>query len=98
MRLTGLYAFNKEIKKSLSRLHVGHSDVTDLFLLRGEEPPFCVSCDDPLSLEYIWLFCSDLIDITEKILQGRLSEDVVQRGFFGYYLQLLERDHNQTGL
>ena len=27
---------------------------------------FCVSCDEPLSLEQIVLFCSDLIDIREK--------------------------------
>ena len=42
--------------------------ITHLFLLKGEEPPFCVSCDELLSLEHILLFCSDLIDIRKNIL------------------------------
>ena len=28
---------------ALSRLHVGHSHVTQSFLLKGEVPPFCIS-------------------------------------------------------
>ena len=30
---------------ALSRLHIGHSHVTHFFLLKGTDPPFCVSCD-----------------------------------------------------
>ena len=41
---------------SLSLSYSGHSHVIILFLLKGEEAPFCVSCDDSLSLEHILLF------------------------------------------
>ena len=57
----------------LSRLHIGHSHVTHLFLLKGEKPPFWVSCDEPLALEYIWLFRSDLIDISDKSILMLIS-------------------------
>ena len=36
-------------------------------MLKGEEPHFCVSSDEPLSLEAILLSCSDLIDIRQKL-------------------------------
>ena len=77
---------------ALSRLHIGQSHAIHLFLLKGEEPPFCVCCNKPLSLEHILLFCSDLIDIIKIVLQCKVAEGVVQRGFFGYHLQLFERD------
>ena len=48
---------------ALYRLHTGHSYVTILFIVEGEEAPFCVTRGEPLSLEHILLFCSDLIDI-----------------------------------
>ena len=38
----------------------------NLFVLRGEVAPFCVSCDEPLSMEHTLLFCLDLTDIREK--------------------------------
>ena len=41
---------------ALSRLRIGHSHVTQLFLLKGEGPPFCVSYDELLSLEHMLLF------------------------------------------
>ena len=77
----------EETASSLSRLHIGHSHVTQLFLLKGarEEPPFSAACDEPLSLEHIVLFCSDLIDFREKyfnvdslkLLFGDISSDTI---------------------
>ena len=56
----------EETALALSRLHIGQSHATYLFFLKGEGPPFCVSCDELLSLEHILLLCSDLIDIRQK--------------------------------
>ena len=44
----------RQEETALSHLHIiGHSYLTHLFLLKGEEPPVCVSCDELLSLEHI---------------------------------------------
>ena len=56
-----------------------------LFLLKGEEPLFFVSCDELLSLEHILLFCSDLMDVRKryfnvdslKVLFEEISSDVI---------------------
>ena len=74
--------FTRREETALSRLHIGHSHVTHLFLLKGEEPPSCVSCDEPHSLQHILISCSDLIDMTHyqtKVLQCKFAEGVVRR-------------------
>ena len=39
---------------------------THSFLLKGEEPPMCIGCDELLTSEHILLTCSDLIEIRES--------------------------------
>ena len=56
-----------------------------MFFLKGEATPFCVSCDEPLSLEHIC--CSVLTDIRRekkyfkvaslKVLFEELSSDII---------------------
>ena len=36
------------------------------FLLKAEEPPMCIRCDELLTVEHILLTCSDLIEIRES--------------------------------
>ena len=39
----------------ISGLYIGHSDITRSFLLKGEELPVCIGCDERLTIEYILL-------------------------------------------
>ena len=45
----------------MARLHIGHSFITHSFLLKGEEPPACIRCDQHLTLKNILLNCSYFI-------------------------------------
>ena len=62
---------NRREETVLSRLHIGHLYVTHSFLLKGEEPPVCIRCDELLTIENMVLFCSDLIDIRELHFTAR---------------------------
>ena len=44
----------------------GHSFITHSFLLKGEELPVCIGCDELLTYEHILLTCSDFIEIRES--------------------------------
>ena len=59
---------NRKEESLIARLHFGHSFVTHSFLLKGEEPPVCIRCDELLTAEHILLTCSDLIEIRERQL------------------------------
>ena len=57
---------NRKEETVISRLHVGHSFLTHSFLLKGEDPPVCIGCDQRLTIERILLTCSDFIEIRES--------------------------------
>ena len=50
----------------LCRLHTGHSFYTHSYILKGNEPPWCIPCDVPITLKHILLDCWDLYDIRRK--------------------------------
>ena len=50
----------------IAQLHIGHSVITHSFLLKGEEPPMCIRCDELLTIEHILLTCSGLVEIRER--------------------------------
>ena len=52
---------NKKEETVIARLHMGHSFITHSFLLKGEEPPMCIGCDELLTIKRILLTCSDFI-------------------------------------
>lgn len=45
----------------LSRLRIGHTWITHAYLLNGEEMPFCVACDSPLTVKHILVECFDFL-------------------------------------
>ena len=51
-------------------LHIGHSFITHSCLLKGEELPMCIGCDELLTIQHILLTCSDLIEIRESHLRA----------------------------
>jgi len=50
----------------ICRLYIGHSYLTLSFLLKGEEPQMCIACNERLTIEYILLTCSDIIEIRQS--------------------------------
>ena len=50
----------------MTRLHIGHSFIAHCFLLKGEEPPLCIGCDQHLTIEHNLLTCSDFIEMRES--------------------------------
>ena len=52
--------------QSFSLRGPGHSWITHSFLLKGEELPVCIGCDELLTYEHILLTCSDFIEIRES--------------------------------
>ena len=50
----------------MARLHIGHSFITHSFLLKDEETPMCIGCDQHLTIEHILLKYSDFIEMRER--------------------------------
>jgi len=50
----------------LNRLRIGHSRLNHSYLLSGDDPPTCQSCEIPLTVKHILVECRNLHDIREK--------------------------------
>ena len=44
----------------LSRLRIGHTDITHSYLLKQEQPPWCVGCHGTYSVKHLLIDCIDL--------------------------------------
>ena len=55
----------------MARLHIGHSFITHSFLVKGEEPPVCIGCDQHLTIEHILVTCSDFIEMRESLFTAQ---------------------------
>ena len=44
----------------LSHLHIGHTDITHSYLLKQEQPPWCVGCHTSYSVKHLLIDCIDL--------------------------------------
>ena len=42
------------------------------FLLKGEDPPVCIPCDEMLTTEHMLITCSDFIETRQNIAQLRI--------------------------
>ena len=70
----------------------GHSFLTHSFLLKGEEPPMCIGCDERLTIEHIWLTCSDFIEIRESHFTAKslrmLFQDILPEKIFNFLKEI----------
>ena len=83
----------------IARLHIGHSFITRSFLLKDEEPPMCIGCDELLTIEHILLTCSDLVEIRESHFAAQslrvLFQDIPPEKIFNFLKEInLFREKN----
>ena len=77
----------------MARLHIGHSFITHSFLLKGEEPPMCIGCDQHLTIEHILLTSSDFIEMRESHFTAQslrmLFRDISPEKIFNFLKEII---------
>ena len=53
------YRIDRKEEVTLARLRIGHTFITHSFLLKGEDPPLCIPCQEPFSVKHFLLDCMD---------------------------------------
>ena len=49
-----------------NRCRIGHSRLTQEFLLKGELPPECIPCNCPLTIKHLLIDCVDFRDVRQR--------------------------------
>jgi ribonuclease HI len=66
VKSTKTYRLPRRDECIIHRLRIGHTHFTHAFLLKKEDPPECISCQLPLTVEHILLNCVDFMLIRRK--------------------------------
>ena len=53
------YRIDRIEEVTLARLRIGHTFITHSFLLKGEDWPLCIPCQEPFSVKHFLLDCTD---------------------------------------
>ena len=69
---------NSKEETVMARLHIGHCFITHSFLLKGEEPPMCIGCDELLTVQHILLTGSDFIEIRKSHFTAQSLRELFQ--------------------
>ena len=62
----------------LTRIRIGHSYTTHAFLLKGEDPPECVACQESYTIKHILLECADLALIRRRFYNVNSLKDLFE--------------------
>ena len=83
---------NRREESVLCRLHIGHSLFTHSFLFSNEDPPECIPCNEPLTMEHLLLDCIDTQEIRKKYFTTTslkvLFRDVPPDLIFGFLREI----------
>ena len=60
-----------------ARLRIGHSYLTHCYLLKGEPQPFCVSCNEALTINHLLTNCAEFADSRRKHYSTNTLEEVL---------------------
>ena len=73
-----------------ARLCIGHSYLTHCYLLKGEPQPFCVSCNEALTINHLLTNCAEFADSRRNHYSTNTLEEVLSSGNYAHVLSFLK--------
>ena len=73
-----------------SRLRIGHTYFTHNHLLKGEPPPFCLPCNETITVEHLLIKCVDLADVRKRFYNVNTMNDLFNNVNFTKLLNFLK--------
>ena len=66
----------RHIESLITRLRIGHTALTHRFLLEGEPPPFCIGCNEDMTVKHILIGCVDFAETRKKFFRTVTLKDL----------------------
>ena len=67
---------NRRDQVVLTRCRIGHTRISHSYLLKREEQPFCIACNEPFTVKHFLLDCHDLNDIRTRYFNVRNLQEL----------------------
>jgi hypothetical protein len=69
---------NRRDEVVLARLRIGHTYLTHVHLLKNEDPPQCVGCDCPLTVEHLLVSCVDFTPTRQRYYKEQSLSNIFE--------------------
>ena len=81
---------------AICRIRLGHTKLTHSYLLERDQAPFCVGCDEPLTIEHILIDCIEFSHISPRFYSYHTMFDIFQNvhttTLLHYFREILRYD------
>ena len=77
------------MEKEREAVPIGHSYLTHCYLLKGEDQPFCISCNEALTINHLLTNCAEFADSRRKHYSATTLEEVLTAGNYAHVLAFL---------
>ena len=74
----------------LSRLRIGHTYITHSFLLKNEDPPECIACQEGYTVKHFLIDCADLAFARQRYYNVPGLKDLFNNVNVGHILSFLK--------
>ena len=59
-------SFSRENQTRLTRCRIGHTKLNHAYLLTNDQPPFCISCNEPFTVKHVLITCTEFNHVRKK--------------------------------
>ena len=64
-----IYRSLRREEVALTRLRIGHTRLTHSYLLKREDQPFCISCNEPFTVKHFLIDCIEFSHVRRQFFQ-----------------------------
>ena len=68
--------YSRQIQTKITRCRIGHTRLTHSYLLTNEQPPFCISCNEPFTVKHFLITCTEFNYIRNRYFTAKTVKEL----------------------
>ena len=68
--------YSRQNQTKITRCRIGHTRLTHAYLLTNEQPPFCISCNEPFTVKHFLITCTEFNHIRTKYYTAKTVKEL----------------------
>ena len=69
--------YSRQNQTKITRCRIRHTRLTHAYLRTNEQPPFCISCNEPFTVKHFLITCIEFNHIRNKYYTAKLLKNVL---------------------
>ena len=82
--------YSRQIQTKITRCRIGHTRLTHAYLLTNEQPPFCISCNEPFTVKHFRITCTEFYYIRKKYFTANTVKELFRDTSFDKIINFLK--------